>query len=43
MVLVIYGTIEQLADNTEDINRCGDDRATSHNHEYTVEEVGMLE
>lgn len=43
MVIVLYMSHEDLADNSQDIKGCDHDGAASQDHECSLEEVGVLE
>ena len=43
MMLIIYGTVEQFAHNTENVYSRDDNRAACSDSECTVEEISVLE
>ncbi len=43
MMLVIYRTIQELANHAEDVDRSGDYRAACYDDEHSVEQIGVLE
>ena len=43
MVLIIDGSVEQLAYHTQDVDSGGHDRAACQDDKHAVEEVGVLE